>query len=360
MGESERTDKLEERLVIKATEKRIPLSGTFELSPICNMSCEMCYARLDRSKVEAMGGLQPKERWLGTADELKEAGCVFLLLTGGEPLLYPDFQQVYLGLQERGFFLTVNTNGTLIDQEWADFFAKHPPRRINITLYGADADGYEELCHYKAGYEKTVHGIRMLRENSVPVKMNVSLTAKNRKYFERFYEIADSLGVPVEVDSYMFPMCRNKDKFDDAIRLSPEECADYHLRAMQHEMPGAQRDFLRDAGMIWQGARFPGHDRISCRAGRSSFWIDWRGFLSPCFALQEEKLNIWEMHFAAAWEQLLARTSAVRLSERCCSCRWQRVCLSCAGRAACETGSPDGTPEYLCQFMDAIKKGFHV
>ena len=70
---------------------------------------------------------------------MQKAGTVFLLLTGGEPLLFPDFKTLYRRLRNLGMILTINTNGTLLDEAWADFFATYPPRRINITLYGADA-----------------------------------------------------------------------------------------------------------------------------------------------------------------------------------------------------------------------------
>ena len=37
--------KIEERIVIKATQANIPLGGTFELTPLCNMNCDMCFIR---------------------------------------------------------------------------------------------------------------------------------------------------------------------------------------------------------------------------------------------------------------------------------------------------------------------------
>ena len=78
-----------------------------------------------------------------------------------------------------GMILTINTNGTLIDETWADFFAQHPPRRINITLYGTSKETYRDLCHYKDGFEKALRGIRLLRERNVDVKINGSLVRSN-------------------------------------------------------------------------------------------------------------------------------------------------------------------------------------
>ena len=100
---------------------------------------------------------------------MRDAGTLFLLLTGGEPLIYPDFRRLYLALRDMGFLITINTNGTLIDKDWAAFFGAHKPRRINITLYGADEQAYESLCHYPGGFARVTQGVRLLREQGVPV-----------------------------------------------------------------------------------------------------------------------------------------------------------------------------------------------
>lgn len=89
---------------------------------------------------------------------MQKSGVLFLLLSGGETLLFLDFRKLYLGLKELGMILTINTNGTLIDEEMDVFFGKHKPRRINITLYGTNEKNYADLCHYPGGFEKTLRG----------------------------------------------------------------------------------------------------------------------------------------------------------------------------------------------------------
>lgn len=130
-------DSLEKLLLKQANEKKIPINGSLELLPICNMHCKMCYVWQSKKYVEENRGLLSVEEWIKIAHEMQKSGVVFVLLTGGEPLLYPGFKKLYVELQRLGMVLTVNRNGTLIDEEWADFFANHRPRRINITVYGA-------------------------------------------------------------------------------------------------------------------------------------------------------------------------------------------------------------------------------
>lgn len=82
-----------------------------------------------------------------------QARC-FYCSPGGEPLLYPAFRAVYLAVRKRGMIVTVNTNGTLLNEDWATFFAKNPPRRVNVTLYGASGETYKSLCGDETGYAK--------------------------------------------------------------------------------------------------------------------------------------------------------------------------------------------------------------
>ena len=105
----------------KAIKNKIPLSGTFELSPICNMDCKMCYVKMKKSEVEKVGRLRTTDEWIKIAEDAREAGMLFLLITGGEPLLYKGFKELYLKLVKMGLIITINTNATLIDEEMADF-----------------------------------------------------------------------------------------------------------------------------------------------------------------------------------------------------------------------------------------------
>ena len=99
----------------------------------------------------------------------------------------------YFSVRKMGMILTINTKGTLLDEEWADFFGKQKPRRINITLYGADDKAYESLCHYPGGFEKTLRAIRLLKERGVDVKINGSVTRENLKDMDAVYRIGRNM-----------------------------------------------------------------------------------------------------------------------------------------------------------------------
>ena len=147
-------------------------------------------------KMECQGQLRTVDEWILLAQQMQKAGTLFLLLTGGEPLLFPDFKTLYLELRNMGMILTINTNGTLLGESWADFFAEYRPRRINITLYGADAASYNRLCHYPQGFDQTVRAIRLLRERNVDVKISCSVTKRTRMIFQKSLFSEKSLESP--------------------------------------------------------------------------------------------------------------------------------------------------------------------
>ena len=104
---------IEQKLFMWAESRKEPIYGVLELTPMCNMNCDMCYVRLSREEMDNQGKMLSLERWLELAREMKDAGVLFVLLTGGEPLLYPWFKELYLELLNMGMVVTVNSNGTL-------------------------------------------------------------------------------------------------------------------------------------------------------------------------------------------------------------------------------------------------------
>ena len=147
---------VESRLVEKATQHRIPISAAFELTPLCNLSCDMCYVRMNARELAMLGRVRSMDEWMKTAEELKAMGTLFILLTGGEPLLYPNFKELYLALREMGFIITINTNATLITEEVAELFSRVKPRRLNVSLYGGCNETYKDLCHISNGYDRCI------------------------------------------------------------------------------------------------------------------------------------------------------------------------------------------------------------
>ncbi len=365
-----------EYLHIKASRLGIPLNGTFELTPLCNMNCRMCYVRMDRKQQEAVRPLRTAEEWLVLGEEAKERGMTYLLLTGGEPFMRPDFRQIMQGLHRMGFVLSINSNGTMINEETVEWLKETPPVRINITLYGASDETYERLCQNPRGFTQVTKAIHLLKEAGILVKLNCSVTPYNAEDLEQIFSFAEKEKLVVQATSYMFPpLRRDASKVGWNDRFSAEESArqeawinvyqngrEAYLKYMEsEEMAALSGDIEEDCMMVGEEDRDEDThekegDRIRCRAGKCSFWVTWDGRFLPCGMLPgENALNVFEAGFDAAWEQTQAEAAAIRLPVRCSTCSLKDKCRACAAMVYTESGNYHDVPLYRCQMAHAYE-----
>lgn len=349
---------MEKMMLRRAASAQQPISGSLELLPLCNMKCEMCYVRLSRSETEKKGGLHCADEWIRLGWEMQKAGVLFLLLTGGEPLMFPDFKRLYTELKQMGMVLTINTNGTLLNEEWAKFFEENKPRRINITLYGADDRAYENLCHYPGGFEKAICGIRLLKEYGIDVKINGSVTKNNVNDMQRIYEIGRAFDVPVHMDTYMLPGIHERGlPFEQQSRLAPEQAAAAELEAVKTEMtPELFPRYAEQKIAQLENSSLRCPNGITCMAGNCSFSVNWQGKMCPCVTLEEPSVPVFETGFEAAWEQVSKEAKLFKGNEKCTKCYLRPVCKTCVASAWLETGVYNGIPEYLCRYAGEYQK----
>lgn len=349
-----------EYLYRKASAEGVPISGTFELLPVCNMDCKMCYVRMSRQDQEAAGPLATAERWLELAREAKEAGMLYLLLTGGEPFLYPQFRVLMEGLHKMGFLITINSNGTLIDAATVEWLKKCPPVRINISLYGASDGTYQRLCGNPQGFTQVTNAIRLLQNAGISVKLNCSLTPHNAADLPEMVKFAQDNALIIQVATYMFPPIRKNDALiGHNYRFSPQDAA-YYMAYADYLTLGAESfltqkeqasipDYPEEAcGQLGEGVR--------CRAGKCSFWVTWQGDIIPCgmFPVKGSP-NVFTMPFRTAWERVKEETARIRLPARCADCSAKDTCHACAAMVLSESGNFHNVPQYRCDMIHAYK-----
>ena len=183
-----------------------PISGTFELTAGCNFNCRMCYIH-DRNAVPRANGELTAEQWLQIGQQAAEAGTVFVLLTGGEPLLRGDFAEIYTGLKRLGLMVSVNTNGALLTGETAALLERNPPMRLNVSLYADSAEGYRQVCGTDA-FEQVVANIRRMKQAGTAIKLNVSFTEGNADRMAPLAALIRALDLHCQTSFYMYPPVR--------------------------------------------------------------------------------------------------------------------------------------------------------
>lgn len=342
------------KLFSEADKKYIPLSGAFELTSRCPLDCKMCYVHRKENDCEAIKLEKDTGWWLRLTEEAKNAGMFMLLLTGGEPLLRKDFEEIYLNAKKSGLLVSVNTNGLLIDESKVKFFADNPPQKLNITLYGASEETYRELCGNGKAYKKVTDAIARLKQAGVNVKLNYTVTQYNRHDAENIYKFASELKIPVQTVTYMFPPVRAGGKAD---RLSPEEAAKVKFGC--HMIDWGKEKFSKHIAAKADIVRNPDGissdgESIPCRAGRSTFWVTWDGKMSPCGMMTSPMFEIAD--FSDAWNRIKESRKKIFLPAECLNCELRSYCDMCAAVSQAETGEFGKVPEYACRKAAEYKK----
>lgn len=358
--------RLTEYLHMKASRTKTPISGTLELSPLCNMDCKMCYIKMSKEKQESIARLRTKEEWIELAQKAKEKGMLFLLLTGGEPFLVKDFKELYIELHKMGFCISINSNGTMIDEDVIEWLKHYPPMRINMTLYGASNETYGRLCNNPKGFTQVTKAISLLKENNIQVKLNCSVTPYNKDDLKQMMDFAEEHDLVIQATSYMFPPLRKDEtKIGQNDRFNAEDAALYGAyisaysngfdRFKEYINSGqlALYDADDDCGVV-EG------DHMRCRAGITSFWMTWEGKMLPCGMIPNGGLDPWEVGFDEAWENAKNIVSEITLPVKCAGCGKKDECRACAAMVYTETGTYDKVPQYRCEmtknYPEACKK----
>lgn len=348
----------------KAARNKIPFGGTFELTPCCNMNCKMCYVRMSKEEQAKTGRRElTADEWISYANDASKLGMMTLLLTGGEPFLREDLEEISAKVQEKGIMVNMNSNATLINEKTIQWLKKNPPARVNVTLYGSSNKSYERLCGNPGGYDQAVRGIHLLREAGIYVSINLSLTPDNVNDMQEIFQFADGLGLAVKPAAYMFPPVRKPEwETIPSVRFEPEEAGVHQIKADLLKL-GEER-FHQRVCSLHEGIMCideedecgRGTNPMSCMAGKASFWMTWDGRMLPCGMMQTPCFYPAETSFAKAWQDVVNAIETAEINSPCLSCKKRIACPTCRALLMAENGNLTDRPEYLCRMTDAYLK----
>lgn len=341
----------------QGAKKGLPIAGNFELTARCNFNCPMCYVHLSNEQVEKAGKELTTEQWIRLAEEAKEQGMVFALLTGGEPFVRKDFFEIYAAMKKMGIMVSINSNASMLSGEIRRRLIDDPPSRMNISIYGGQNKTYQNMCGQPV-FEDVIENIREIKAAGIDVRINLSITQYNCQDIEKIYNISRDLGVHVKAASYMYPPVR-VEGHKEAVgkRMTPEESARYSLewdkiRFTQDELMKRAENITALVSDESGECGMDVDEGVRCRAGSSSFWITWDGRMLPCGMMKEPVAYPLQTGFKDAWKQIIEETKKIRIPKECTTCVKRDVCNICAAVCAAETGTFAGVPRYMCQKAD--------
>ena len=331
------------RLHEKVTGGRVPIGGSVELTFRCNLRCRHCYLGRFRDGIPGRHELS-REEWHALFDQIADEGCLWLLLTGGEPLTRPDFLDLYMYAKRKGLLLTLFTNGTLLTPRLADSLAEWRPFAVEITLYGRTQATYERVTGVPGSHARCMRGIGLLVERGIPLRLKAMLLTLNQHELWDMQAYAEGLGVQFRFDP-LLNAGLGGDAAPTRLRLSPPE-------AVQFDLADARRmESWREFCERFVGLPARSEYLYACGAGQNSFHVDAYGRLSICIMSRQPDYDLRGVTFRRGWYEFIGnvRQQKRTADSRCAHCRLLPLCGQCPGWAQLEHGDQEKLVEYLCQ-----------
>lgn len=300
--------------------RRLPLVTLF-LSERCNSRCISCdYWRHGRADLDL-------ERVSHLLTSFERLGTEVVLLSGGEPLLNPQWPQIAQLLRNHGLKVWLLTSGLSL--------AKHAQRAaalfdaITVSLDGTDCSTYAEIRGVDA-FDVVCRGIRAAVAAGTAVTLRVTVQRGNFRQLPEFVSLARQLGVAhisflaIDVanshafgrqDGFMTDLALRLDDLPDLERLLAaleRDHADAFGTGFIAESPEKlrQRILRYFSALCGLGAYPP----VRCNAPEFSAVIDARGHVSPCFFIDGPPEAVVEddLHGVLNGDSMVALRNAIR------------------------------------------------
>ena len=328
-------EQLLDYLSARQTERGLPFGVTFELTPLCNFRCKMCYIRLDSDQLSISGDILSTEEWLCLARQARDAGVYKVTFTGGEVFSRPDFQIIYETMYNMGFHISIISNGYLIDEHVSEWLSRRKPDFIKITLYGAKDETYKRVCGVNDGFSIVTSNIHRLRAKGISVVTCMTVIEDNSDDVEMVRKWASDQKI-----KFIYSKVIRK-KTGNA-RTAPEEVR----LAIDNKNSDRAYEVRHLADLFPKGNNTPFEN---CAAYRNSCIIGWNGIVKGCNFINTITSDLKGRKLVDSYRELWDRLDSIKRPEKCINCKYLRFCNPCPGKLEGESGNPEELSEYVCE-----------
>ncbi len=322
------------------------IRAQIELTYGCNLHCLHCYTD-PFNRPDLMDAELATQEVVEALDQLQSEGVLWVCFTGGEPFMRPDFFTIYDAAQDRGFLVTLYSNGTLITDATADRLASRPPFSIELSIHGATAETFDEITQVPGSFSRFLDGLRRLLERGLPVKLKASGMNVNAHELEALAALAASHGLPFNLDTAIYPRL-NGDTSPAQLRLSPEDRVAVERRFWGNLDHG---ECALGDGRRSDDVSRPAPDRLyRCGCGTNTVHIDSYGSVGACTWQREPRFSLRDRPLRGSVQDLFASIRGLRYRREtpCQSCPVHRGCEKMPGIAAAETGDIEAPVPHFC------------
>ena len=334
------------RLNALTLQKNIPVSVTIELTRRCRLSCSHCYLPETRGRARP-GRELSSAQWENILGQLARAGGLYLVFTGGEPLLRPDLADLCRAAKKLKFDVRVFSTGLGLTAGAAAEFKAAGVSAFELSFYGRPSV-HDRVTGLKGSYSGSLAAARLLKKSGVPVKLKVPLTNLNYGQAGFLKGLAKKEGFGVSFDPVIAP-ANDRDTVALKYRLTGSRLAGAlkRLSAPASPVPASP---ARGAPDAWD---------FLCGAGHNVCAVDPAGNLYPCLQLPVKLGNLTRQSFAAIWKGApwLKRWRRAGLKDLrvCRDCGLLDYCSRCPGISLLEEGDVFAPNKPACEMAAALK-----
>lgn len=332
------------KLNLWAVEHCAPFSVTFELTPFCNFKCVMCYVRLDKEQAELQGKILTADEWIKIAEKLREMGTLKILLTGGEVFTHPDFWDIYSRLNKMGFWITIFSNGYLIDETAMEKFRLYGmPHNMQVTVYGASNETYRRMCGVSDGFDRVSKAIDLIKEAGVPLTLSSTIVKENADDLQQIYQFAREKKLPLQHTVSVVKSSRGAENTAETSRLG---IADFSYEYTLEDLEKSKY-------------RFPELPFSMCASYRKSLYITWHGKLQLCSFMNEPCVD-YSGNISNDFKNLYTQLEKIKNPKECSDCEWKEFCQRCPAVLCAESGHPEKIDEDFCNIAKQLKQLYDI
>lgn len=330
---------------------RLLLEASIDLTYRCNNNCRHCWlyvAPNDPLKNEELSIDEIKN----IIDQSRQLGCRKWSISGGEPMLRPDFPEIFDYITSHSASYSLNTNGTLITPSIAKLLKRKGTKMV--ALYGATREVHDHITRNLGSYDATMRGFAYLKEEGAGFIVQLIPMKDNYHEFDQMVELAKSLSKHYRIGApWLYLSSSGNAEINEEIkkqRLSPKDVIELDKPNLSYEEK-IEKD-VSGCGCVEEG-----DDRLfaACLKNRRNFHVDPYGKMAFCSFIKDPNLryDLRKGTVEEGWERFIpSLADKVRGTkeyfEGCGSCKSRKNCRRCPVYSYLEHGDYSKRVEYLC------------
>ena len=336
------TEDYGKRLTEKQKKMGFPRDVIFEITHRCNLRCRHCYVVPESSKRE-LTTFEIKSIF----DQLVEAGCLHVTLTGGEPLAREDIFSLIDYARRIGLFIHLFTHATLITPQIADRLKEFQLISLEVSFHSLKKERFDWFTQVEGSFDKTIRAIKLLRERKLMLALKINITKLNLDEIQDLKRFVDDLEAMPEWSTLLNPKSDGS-RDNLVLRLEPEEVFKVNEIIYPESVPTPE-----DRTLKTEEDELPRRDRVEgklfqCGAGINGLAINPYGELKPCVESNLPGFPILNSSLKVAKKLLGDYMESFKISpeSECIDCKLSNFCLSCPIKASLESGDMNSCPDY--------------